>query len=114
MTTPHVPLRAVIGQGHNSGGGPVDRLECGHTFDTLHERPARRRRCYFCSVALARGEVAMDAVVEYAHPSWGRSRGRVLRVGGEHGDDKSMALVQDLHKHGAREWWPMDQIRRVE
>jgi hypothetical protein len=41
-------------------------------------------------------------VVRYAHPSWGTSRGRVLRVDGEPG----RVLVQDLAPTGAREWWP--------
>lgn len=41
-------------------------------------------------------------VVRYLHPSWGPSRGRVLRVDGEPG----RVLVQDLAPNGAREWWP--------
>lgn len=57
----------------------------------------------------------VDDIVLYDHPSWGPSRGRVLRVGGQAGpDDTTTILVQDLADHGACEWWPAADVRLQE
>lgn len=47
-------------------------------------------------------------LVEYNSPSWGLVRGTVLNVAGPR------ALCQDHAEHGAREWWPVAEIRLLE
>lgn len=51
--------------------------------------------------------VRPGVVVEYEHPDWGPSRGRVLDAG----ECRGAVLVQDLSVSGAREWWPVAGLR---
>lgn len=45
-------------------------------------------------------------VVVFAHPDWGRVRGKILVI------MRTRVLVQDLSPHGAREWWPIGEVRK--
>ena len=46
--------------------------------------------------------VAVDQVVRYDSPSWGRCQGKILATDAK----PNHVLVQDLHRDGAREYWP--------
>ena len=59
--------------------------------------------------AVKAGAPCPGDVVEYAHPSWGTVVATVLDAGVCHG----AVLVQDHHPHGAREWWPVADLRVV-
>lgn len=50
--------------------------------------------------------LAVGDLVLWPGCPWGVAKGKVLRTDGEPG----RVLVQDLHPHGAREWWPVDGL----